>query len=170
MVDTFERILDRHLGKIVDALAIIILVFLVTMIFASVLSRYVLNFSLAWAEELAGLSFVWLTMLGSITAMRKRSHMAINFLLDRLPPAKQRWMLLYVHAAIVFFLAVIVWQGATIFRETLSDYSAVLRLRIGWYYLSLPVCGFLMILYSARDIARLLRGDSLGEAEAVEEG
>jgi TRAP-type C4-dicarboxylate transport system permease small subunit len=79
-------------------------------------------------------------------------------------------MLLYVHAAIVFFLAVIVWQGATIFRETLSDYSAVLRLRIGWYYLSLPVCGFLMILYSARDIARLLRGDSLGEAEAVEEG
>jgi TRAP-type C4-dicarboxylate transport system permease small subunit len=170
MVDTFERILDRHLAKLVDAMAIIILVFLVAMIFASVLSRYVLNFSLAWAEELAGLAFVWLTMLGSITAMRKRSHMAINFLLDRLPPAKQRWMSLYIHAAIVFFLGVIVWQGTTIFRETLSDYSAVLRLRIGWYYLSLPVCGSLMMLYSVRDIVRLLRGDTLGGAEAVEEG
>lgn len=169
-MDTFERILDRHVARLVDALAIFILVFLVAMIFASVLSRYVLNFSLAWAEELAGLSFVWLTMLGSVTAMRKRSHMAINFLLDRLPPAKQRWMSLYIHAAIVFFLAVIVWQGAAIFRATVSDYSAVLRLRIGWYYLALPVCGLLMILYSARDIARLLRGDPLGEADAVEEG
>jgi TRAP-type C4-dicarboxylate transport system permease small subunit len=79
-------------------------------------------------------------------------------------------MNLYIHAAIVSFLAVIVWQGTEIFRATFSDYSAVLRLRIGWYYLALPVCGLLMILYSARDIVRLLRGDSLGEAEAVEEG
>ena len=40
---------------------------------------------------------------------------------------------------------------------TSKDYSAVLRIPIGLYYFSLPLCGFLMLLYASRDVFQLLR-------------
>jgi len=155
-MDTYERVIDRYVGRIVEILTFIILAFLVAMIFASVLSRYIFNFSLAWAEELAGLSFVWLTLLGSVTAVRKRTHMAIGYVVETMAPTKQRWMNVYIHSAILFFLVIIVWKGMEIFLATIKDYSAVLRIPIGLYYLSLPLCGVLMFLFSSRDIIRLL--------------
>ena len=161
-MDIYERVIDRYVGRIVEILTITILAFLVAMIFASVLSRYIFNFSLAWAEELAGFFFVWLTLLGSVTAVRKRTHMAIGYVVETMAPTKQRWMNVYIHSAILFFLVIIVWKGMEICIATIKDYSAVLRIPIGLYYLSLPLCGVLMFLFSSRDILRLI---SLKEVE-----
>lgn len=155
-MDTYDLVIDKYVGRLVEILTFLILGLLVAMIFASVLSRYVFNFSLAWAEELAGLFFVWLTMLGSVTGVRKRTHMAIAYMVQTMGPEKQRWMNIYIHSAIVFFLVIIVWKGTEIFLATIKDYSAVLRIPIGLYYLSLPLCGILMFLFSSRDIIRLL--------------
>ena len=156
-METFGRVLDRHVGKFVEVLTFLILGFLVAMIFLSVLSRYIFNFSLAWSEEMASLLFVWLTLLGSVTGIQKRSHMAIGFLLEKMPPSKRRGMSVYIHGAVLFFLVFMIWKGIEIFSATVKDYSAVLRIPIGLYYLSLPLCGFLMLLYTSRDIFQLLR-------------
>jgi len=155
-MERYNILMDKYIGKLVEILTILILALLVAMVFTSVLSRYVFNFSLAWAEELAGLFFVWLTLLGSVTAVRKRTHMAIAYLVQILAPEKQRWMNIYIHSAILFFLFILIWKGTEIFLATVKDYSAVLRIPIGFYYLSLPVCGILMFLFSSRDILRLL--------------
>ena len=155
-METYDTVIDKYVGKLIEILTILILALLVAMIFTSVLSRYVFNFSLAWAEELAGLFFVWLTLLGSVTGVKKRTHMAINHLVQLMAPEKQRWMNLYIHSAVLFFLFILVWKGTGIFLATVKDYSAVLRIPIGLYYLSLPVCGILMFLFSSRDILHLL--------------
>jgi len=130
---------------------------LVVLVFSGVLARYVFNYSLAWSDELAALCFVWLTLLGSVAAMRRRTHMTIGFFPKLFGPAGQRRVGLYVMAAVLFFLAVMVWYGVTLTRATLSDRSAVLRLPIGLSYLSLPVAGLLMLAYAlrqARDVWR----------------
>lgn len=155
-MERYNVVIDKYVGKLVEILTILILALLVVMIFTSVLSRYVFNFSLAWAEELAGLFFVWLTLLGSVTGVRKRTHMAINHLVQLMAPEKQRWTNIYIHSSILFFLFIIIWKGTEIFLATIKDYSAVLRIPIGLYYLSLPVCGILMFLFSSRDILHLL--------------
>ena len=155
-MDTYERVIEKYVGRVVEILTFIILAFLVAMIFASVLSRYIFNFSLAWAEELAGLSFVWLTLLGSVTGVRKKTHMAIAYVVQNMAPERQRWMNVYIHSTIVFFLIIMVWKGTEIFLATIKDYSAVLRVPIGLYYLSLPLCGILMLFFTSRDIIRLL--------------
>lgn len=155
-METYDTVIDKYIGKLVELLIMLILGLLVAMIFTSVLSRYVFNFSLAWAEELAGLFFVWLTLLGSVTAVRNRTHMAINHLVQLMAPEKQRCVNIYIHSAILFFLFIIIWKGTEIFLATVKDYSAVLRFSIGLYYLSLPVCGILMSLFSSRDILHLL--------------
>jgi TRAP-type C4-dicarboxylate transport system permease small subunit len=76
-------------------------------------------------------------------------------------------MNLYIHGSIVFFLGFMIWKGMEIFFATYKDYSAVLRIPIGLYYFSLPLCGSLMLLYASRDILHLLR---LKEADQGFEG
>ena len=75
------------------------------------LARYVFNYSLAWSDELAGLGFVWLTLLGSVAACRRRTHMAMGFFPKWFGPAGQRRIGLYVNAGILFFLAAMVVEG-----------------------------------------------------------
>lgn len=145
-----DRILDQWAGPAVDWAVGLLMAALVLMVFSGVLARYVFNYSLAWSDELAGLLFVWLTLLGSVAALRRKSHMAMGFFPRFFTPRGQRTVGLYVTAAILLFLVFMVGEGLTLTRATLGDKSAVLRLPIGLYYLSLPVAGALMLAYALR--------------------
>jgi len=53
---------------------------------ANVITRYVIQLPLAFTEELEVNAMVWLTLLGSAAAFRKRRHLRLLFFLDRLRP------------------------------------------------------------------------------------
>jgi TRAP-type C4-dicarboxylate transport system permease small subunit len=163
-----DRLLDQGLGRAVDWMVGLIMGGLVLMVFSGVLARYVFNYSLAWSDELAGLLFVWLTLLGSVAALRRRTHMAIGFFPRLFAPRGQRVVGMYVMAAILFFLLFMVAEGIALTRATLDDKSAVLRLPIGLYYLSLPVAGILMLAYALRQVVALLWGGPNGWQGAPE--
>jgi TRAP-type C4-dicarboxylate transport system permease small subunit len=161
-----DHLLDRLTGPAVDWAVGIIMAALVVMVFSGVLSRYIFNYSLAWSDELAGLLFVWLTLLGSVAALRRRSHMTIGFFPRLFGPLGQRAIGVYVMAAILLFLLFMVAEGLTLTRATLGDKSAVLRLPIGLYYLSLPVAGLLMLPYALRQVWTLWRSPDGWQATA----
>lgn len=144
------RLLDRHLGPAVDWAVGGLVGALVLLVGSGVLARYVFNYSLAWSDELAGLGFVWLTLLGSVAACRRRTHMAMGFFPKCFGPAGQRRVGLYVNAAILCFLAAMVIEGIRLTAATLDDKSAVLRIPVGLSYLSLPVAGLLMAAFVGR--------------------
>lgn len=162
-METYKLVMDKYIGRMVEILTATMLGLLCSMVFISVLSRYIFNFSLAWCEELAGLFFVWMTFLGSIAGIRKKSHMAIVFLVEKVAPEKQKRLYIYIHSTIIFFLAIMVWEGMRLTLATIADYSAVLRISIGLYYLSLPLCGMLMLLFSLRHISDLLQREVANE-------
>jgi TRAP-type C4-dicarboxylate transport system permease small subunit len=99
---------------------------------------------------LAGLLFVWLTLLGSVAAMRRRTHMTMGFFPRIFGPRGQRGVGLYVTSAILLFLGFMIAEGIVLTQATLGDKSAVLRLPVGLSYLSLPVAGSLMLAYAVR--------------------
>ena len=154
----WAALLDRWIGPAVDWAVGLIVAVLVVMVFSGVLARYLFNYSLAWSDELAGLCFVWLTLLGSVAALRRRSHMTMGFFPRFFGPRGQRWVGLYVMAAMLFFLAFMIWQGLVLAQVTFSDESPVLHLPIGLYYLALPVAGLLMAAYA------LLQGVTLWQS------
>jgi len=145
-----DALLDRWLGPAVDWIVGGLVAALVFLVGSGVLSRYVFNYSLAWSDELAGLGFIWLTLLGSVAACRRRTHMAMGFFPKWFGPVGQRWIGLYVNAAILFFLAATVVEGVHLTVATFDDKSAVLRIPVGLSYLSLPIAGLLMAAYVGR--------------------
>ena len=164
-----DRILDKWLGPVVDWAIGLLVAGLVIMVGSGVLSRYFLNYSLAWSDELAGLLFVWLTLLGSVAACRRRTHMVIGFLPRYLGPRGQRLVGLYVLTAILVFLGFMVGAGAVLSAATIVDRSPVLRFPVGLSYLSLPVAGSLMFAYILRQIWALWQSEGGWIAAAVEE-
>ena len=51
----------------------------------AVFTRYVLNQSLDWTEELARFLYIWITFLGALIVLAKNKHIAIETFLDALP-------------------------------------------------------------------------------------
>jgi TRAP-type C4-dicarboxylate transport system permease small subunit len=145
-----DRLLDGVVGPAVDWAVGLIVAALVLLVFSGVLARYVFNYSLAWSDELAALCFVWLTLLGSVAALRRRTHMTIGFFPRLFGPAGQRRVGLYVMLSILLFLICLVWYGTVLTRVMMSDRSAVLRMPVGLSYLALPVAGSLMLGYALR--------------------
>jgi TRAP-type transport system small permease protein len=145
-----DRFLDRAIGPTVDWIVGGLVGALLLLVGSGILARYVFNYSLAWSDELAGLGFVWLTLLGAVAACRRRTHMAMGFFPKWFGPSGQRRVGLYVNAAVLIFLAATVVEGVRLTLATVDDKSAVLRISVGLSYLSLPVAGVLMAAYVGR--------------------
>lgn len=73
---TIDQILDIALIAILASMSIIVAV--------NVFSRFVLNTSLYWGDELTLVLFVWLTFLGAAVGIRERSHYVFSYFSHKL--------------------------------------------------------------------------------------
>lgn len=78
---------------------------------AQVFSRYVLNHSLFWSEELARYFLVWLTFLGATVAYHRGVHPGVDVLYRRLSPGFQRAFRILVHLAAIGLFGVMTVYG-----------------------------------------------------------
>jgi TRAP-type C4-dicarboxylate transport system permease small subunit len=117
-----------------------------TIVFVSVIFRYVLNRPLAWTEELASLLFAWITFVGAFVGFRSRSHIAIDTLMVFLPERARRATQRVVDAIVLCVLGLFVWQGTRLCLTTWGLEFPAMEISRGYLYLSLPVGATLMII------------------------
>lgn len=134
-----------------------------TIVFASIVFRYLLNRPLAWTEELASLLFAWITFVGAFVGFRSRTHIAIDTLMVFLPDRVRRGVARAVDMAVLLVLALFVWQGVWLCLTTWGLEFPALEISRGYLYLSLPVGASLMIVAI---LERLRRGQAETGAEA----
>lgn len=90
--------------KWIDAPVFIVFWTLLTIVFIQFFSRYVLNSSLSWTEEIARYLLILLGFVGSVTCVRKRSHIYLEFFYRFIPPNGVKWLVITVSAInTVFF-------------------------------------------------------------------
>ena len=121
---------------------------------ALVVSRYVLNDAIAWAEELSRFCMIWMAFLGAAVLTLDRDHVRLDILADRLP---QRLGIGLEHAidlAAIAFHGLIVWQGILLVRSVTIVKAASLGVSMLWPYLAIPVgSGFMLIFLVVRLVA-----------------
>ncbi len=84
----WTKAVDRAIGWVVEPATAALLVTEVCILSAGVYSRYVLDNALSWSDELAGILFLWLAMLGAVSAYRRGEHMRLTALAGVVGP---RW-------------------------------------------------------------------------------
>lgn len=74
--------------------------------------RYFTNISFAFTEEISVSLMVVMTLVGASTAFYRNKHIAILFVVDRLPPRARARFELFSLAACTLMFGLLTWYGA----------------------------------------------------------
>ena len=143
---------------LVDWVCLGLMLVLVVDVFLGVWSRYVLQATFQWYDEVARLCFVWIVFLGAASAVRRGAHFRLHLLIDRFGPRLRRATDLVVGLLVVAFGGVLVAGGLAMWPVARRQVSDSLELSMVWFYAALPIGGALMILFSVPQLWRMARG------------
>jgi len=106
---------DHAIGWIADPIAATLIVIEIILLATGVFTRYILKDAIVWGDELAKVLFLWLTMLGAVSAYRRGEHMRLTTFVRRLSPARATMCDTVATVLIAVFalqlLAAIVWPS-----------------------------------------------------------
>lgn len=163
MIKEEEKGVLRIVNALVDIIGGIGITLMVFCVLFQVFIRYFVNLlgtvSFAWTEEMARFLLIFITFWGAAIALRRREHITIPFLLERVSPRMRLWLHLVFILAMGVFLVIVIVGSVTMMRVTWYTPvgSGIRSLSVGKVYIFVPLgCG-LMMLYLALWAAELLR-------------
>ena len=140
---TGERILVTANQWIVIAMMVV----MATLVFINVVCRYILNFSIIWAEEVSQYLMVWVAFLSAGLALRQGRHVAIEFLQDHLPSTARRMMRHLVALMLILFMGILIVLGFQFARFAWDQETPVTNIPLGIPYLAVPIGALLLLIH-----------------------
>jgi TRAP-type C4-dicarboxylate transport system permease small subunit len=142
----------RPLVRVVEALVVLGMTVVATVVITEVVLRYAAGRSLIITEELSRYGMIWVALLASVLVLREEGHIASGAT-GRLGPRGQRIVRLVAELLSLLFLLVLAVAGLQVLPAQLDQGTLTLGVTIFWFYLALPVSTLLMALVI---VARLL--------------
>ena len=166
--------LKKWLDKILEAGLWLSMLGMTLTVLWQVFTRFVIRDPSSWTEELAIFLLIWIGLLGSAVALRRKAHLGIDVLVSRLPEKWARIAAIFVFCCVIFFsVSVLFFGGIRMVAVVLmnNQISPALGIRMGYVYLALPISGFFIALYAMEFIItefKALAGREVVEEEASE--
>ena len=146
--------LSRHLNDYIQTLVSILGIIMTMVVASQVFSRYVLNHSLFWSEELARMILVWLTFLGSTVAYYHGFHPGVDSVFKRLPENLKRILELISYlAGIMLFTVMVVW-GSKFAWFVKLQITPALNLPKWIVMVVVPVCGIIFLIHALAGVCK----------------
>lgn len=133
-------------NKILGVLLAVLLMVMSAVVFYQVFSRFVLDESLRWSEELARYIMIWAVFIGSALAIRKMELISVDAIKELMPDKAIKVLNILVYLASIVFLAVLVQYGFEIVSNVQTQTSPAMRISMAWAYAAIPVGSILMII------------------------
>ncbi|WP_312280919.1 TRAP transporter small permease [Oscillibacter sp.] len=152
MLTYYTRFLDG-VQRVIKVLEIILLAAITLIMVYQCMMRYIFQNAQPWCEELALYLSIYSIFLGIPIAVRRDSHLQVDFLLAFMSK-KFRYLISAISsvAAIVFML-VFCYYGLSLIQHATSA-STTLPLKMRDIYYSFPVGAVLVILFSVEAAVR----------------
>ena len=113
-------------------------------VFANVSLRYLTNYSIPWAEEVARYMMVWMTFIGAGLTLRYGGHVAITNLMETMSPQAQRILRAVIALSLFAFFAVMIWVGYNYAMRMRFQLTPATRIPFSYVYAAIPV-GFALL-------------------------
>lgn len=123
-----------------------------------VFGRYVLNNPPTWAEGLALLLILYVTLIAAAVGVRDAGHIGMESLLVLAPERVRIRIERLIHVLVALFGAAMVWNGWRLGVSVMSYKIPGLSVPEGLRYVPLVVSGTLIVLFSVEHIVASLRG------------
>lgn len=149
---------DRYLMKATEILTTVLMFVLVGLVFFQVLNRFILHIPAAWTEEMARYNFVWLSLFGSVIALKSDRHLSVDLVVQSIKSRKaQDWVKVMVTLLVLVFSLILTWSGYHFTASNWTTHCEFGAFPLALIYAAVPVTGFLLILVSLEQLARSVR-------------
>ena len=158
--------LNSWFFKLLELLIVVCMVAMVIMVFGNVVLRYGFNSGIDVSDEMARYSFIWLTYMGAMVAMREKGHLGVDTLVKRLG-IRGKKVCLFLSEGLMLTCNVLFFVGTWKMHQLqVSNISPVVGISMIWIYGIGYVVGVVMSLMNLHVLYRLLTGQ-LREDELV---
>lgn len=153
-MDRIRKALDKCLNVLAGGSLLAIVALTVWQVF----TRYILKHPSSWSEELVAYLFAWTSLLGAVLVTGERGHMNVPILTDRLGEKGQLILLVFSDIiAFIFSLVILVYGGIRITELAMGQMTSALGVKVGVFYVILPIAGVLNMAYIILNIIDLVR-------------
>lgn len=155
-MDKLTKIITKTLEFALIALMLLIVIDVTWQIF----TRFILQDSSSYTEELAGFQLIWIGLLGASYALYTKAHLGIDILTMKLKGAKRQVAEIAIYLIVflfAFFILVIGGSNLVDLTFTLRQISPAMGIPMGYVYIVLPLTGILMMYYSVVFIITAIR-------------
>jgi TRAP-type C4-dicarboxylate transport system permease small subunit len=146
------------LAKILLMVAVAGLMAIVACVSFQVFGRYVMNDTPTWAEALALVLVIWVTMFGAAVGVRDAGHIGMESLLVLVPEKIRLKLEIVIHALVGLFGALMAYNGALLANSVWDYKIPTLGIPEGLNHVPVAIAGVLILLFSVEHIVALLRG------------
>lgn len=108
--------------------------------------RYLLSYGLVWGEELARYLNIFIVLLGASVVILEDGHPRIETIYEMLPLKAQKVIGFVFNGLTLLLLVFLIHQGILLCVFSWNDYTAALRIRWTFPYLSIPLGAGLMLI------------------------
>ncbi|MEY8446406.1 TRAP transporter small permease [Enterococcus ratti] len=145
------------INKVLEILGAALLLGMIVIVLWQVFARTVLGTPNTITEELVRFGLVWFAMLSSAYVVGQKAHLAVTILSEKLSGKKSKALEIIVQCLFLAFAIIMGYGGWKAVTLTMSQLSPSLSIPMGYVYLSVPVSGGLIIIYSLLNLIDTLR-------------
>lgn len=147
------------LNKFLNFLGAVSFIAMVVLTCWQVFTRYILKNPSAWSEELVSYLFAWATLIGACIVSGERGHMNIPIVVDKMGEKyKHIFLIIAEIIAFLFSAVILLYGGVQITMLAMGQLTSSLGVAIGIFYIILPLCGLINMIYSILNIIDILKG------------
>lgn len=159
--------LNKALKPVVAIPAALLVVAEVIVLFVGIISRYVLHAPIVWSDELAGILFLWLAMLGSVVAFQRAEHMRMTAIVGMIRPEARLFLDVFATAASFAFLLLVIQPAFEFAADEVFVTTPALGIVNTWRAAALPVGIGLMLIVATLRLAAVANVKHLVAAVAA---
>jgi TRAP-type C4-dicarboxylate transport system permease small subunit len=155
---------NARLARLGMQVAVAGLMAIVAVVAWQVFGRYVLNSSPTWAENVALVLILYVTLIGAAVGVRDAGHIGMDSVLVLAPEKIRHRIELLIHVLVGVFGVAMAWNG-WILGASVAPYKLPnINLSEGVRYVPLVVSGVMVVLFSVEHFIALLRGEEVEPA------
>ncbi|NEU98072.1 TRAP transporter large permease subunit [Bradyrhizobium uaiense] len=159
--------LNKALKPVAAIPAALLVIAEVIVLFVGIVSRYVLHTPIVWSDELAGILFLWLAMLGSVVAFQRAEHMRMTAIVGMIRPEARLFLDVFATAATFAFLLLVVRPAYEFAADEVFVTTPALGIVNTWRAAALPVGVGLMLVVATLRLAATANVKHLAAAIAA---
>lgn len=147
----------KHLHPLISEVVVVIcFVAIVLTTFLGVVSRYILEYSLPWADEVARYALVWLVYIGMVSSLVRGQHVCVELLLSRYKGKLRIWMLNLIDLSGMVLFGALLYGGVLLMEMAYTQITPGLGISKAWVYAAIPIGAILMLIEYVLRIKRRL--------------